>query len=166
MDPSLLGNSWPTCGSWYHTLKKEHPKLAYNKGTIGIANHYKELGNYPKIGDNRFNEVQKQKNSSKLLAVYKNDEQSLEQLLKFDENGRCINAYEVISMLNTLAASYQLIKSKPGNMTPGIDGETLDGIDMEYFNKLSNSLRNVEFKCRPTRRIYIPKVNGKLRLTP
>ena len=42
--------------------------------------------------------------------------------------GKCVNAYEIISNPLTLRTAYEMIKSKPGNMTRGTDTETLDGI--------------------------------------
>jgi hypothetical protein len=39
-----------------------------------------------------------------------------------------------------LLGSYGVIKSKPGSMTKGIDNETLDGIDMNYFVRLNKDL--------------------------
>lgn len=55
------------------------------------------------------------------------------------------------------------IKSEPGNMTPGHDKETLDGISEEWFNKTTSELIKEKFTFRPTRRVHIPKANGKMR---
>ena len=52
-------------------------------------------------------------------------------------------------------------KSKGGNMTPGVDSETLDGIDNSWFEKLKKEIRTNSFQFRPARRIEIPKPNGK-----
>lgn len=49
--------------------------------------------------------------------------------LRFDNMGRCVNAYEVISERDTLIQAYLGLKSIPGNMTKGPDKETLDGIN-------------------------------------
>lgn len=49
----------------------------------------------------------------------------------YNERGQCINAYEVICKLEALYTAYMNIKSEPGNMTPGVDSETLDGISKE-----------------------------------
>lgn len=53
---------------------------------------------------------------------------SLEELLTFDEDGKCNNAYRTVCRKDVLMSAYDRIKSKPGNMTPGADRETLDGI--------------------------------------
>jgi len=59
--------------------------------------------------------------------------------------------------------AYQKLKSKPGNMTPGITPTTLDGISIEVIMEIIESLRNGTFKFQPGRRINIPKANGGLR---
>lgn len=55
------------------------------------------------------------------------------------------------------------IKSEPGNMTPGHDKETLDGITEKWFSKTSTDLIKEKFTFKPTRKVYIPKTNGKMR---
>jgi len=60
-------------------------------------------------------------------------------------------------------AAYHRIKSKPGNMTPGIDQETLDEISLEKIRRIIESLKDQSFQFRPVRRIFIPKANGKQR---
>jgi hypothetical protein len=40
-----------------------------------------------------------------------------------------INAFEIICNPKTLLYAYKMIKSNPGNMVPGTDEETMDGID-------------------------------------
>lgn len=54
-----------------------------------------------------------------------------------------------------------MIKGKPGNMSKGTTSETLDGIRLEFFKKLSYELKKGNFKFTPTRRILIPKGPGK-----
>ena len=71
--------------------------------------------------------VRKSKVSSKPEA--RKGQGSLEEMLMFNENGQCTNAYELVSKLEILYTAYMNIKSEPGNMTPGADAETLDGID-------------------------------------
>lgn len=59
--------------------------------------------------------------------------------------------------------AYERIKSEPGNMTPGTDSETLDGFSMDEINKLVREMKTEKYQCKPVRRTYIPKSNGKLR---
>jgi len=87
----------------------------------------------------------------------------IREQLTFDEAGRCTNAFQVLSKKETLIAAYESIKSKPGNMTLGSDKETLDGITESWFENSSLNLINESYCPRPSRRVYIPKANGKMR---
>lgn len=59
--------------------------------------------------------------------------------------------------------AYENIKSKPGNMTPGVTPETLDGLSEEMVQGISGSLRDESFKFSPSRRVQIPKASGGTR---
>ena len=59
--------------------------------------------------------------------------------------------------------AYNRMKSNPGYMSPGTDGETLDGMSVKRLEKLRSSILNWTYECKPTKRIYIPKANGKMR---
>jgi len=48
-------------------------------------------------------------------------------------------------------------------MTPGTDKETLDGISKDWIKKTIENLKNRTFKFKPSKRIMIPKKNGKMR---
>jgi hypothetical protein len=58
-----------------------------------------------------------------------------------------------------LQTCYSLIKSNPGNMTPGTEDITLDGINIEWFDKTAVDLLEGRFKFSPARQILIPKPN-------
>ena len=64
-----------------------------------------------------------------------------------------------VSHLNNLILAYESIKSNPGNMTPGSNKETLDGVSMDYLKKLQQELLSGKFKFSPGRRVEIPKAN-------
>jgi len=83
--------------------------------------------------------------------------------LVYDANGKCTNAFEIISSPEMLSIAYEKIKSKSGNMVEGTDNITLDGIDKEWFSKTAHDLKNESFKFKPARRVFIPKANGKMR---
>lgn len=70
------------------------------------------------------------------------------------------NLYNIISNVDTLIYAYENIKSKPGNMTPGVTPETLDGISKEKLEILSTDLKSDKFQFSPSRRIAIPKASG------
>lgn len=57
-------------------------------------------------------------------------------------------------------SAYNKLKSKPGNMAPGITPTTLDGISEEVLEEIIESLKNGTFKFLPGRRVYIPKASG------
>ena len=71
---------------------------------------------------------------------------------------------KLISDPKLLEFAYDNIKSKPGNMTPGIVPETLDGISYSNLEKIALSLKNESFTFRPGRKTAIPKgTTGKTR---
>lgn len=57
--------------------------------------------------------------------------------------------------------AYESIRSKRGAMTPGT--ETLDGFSIGRIEETIVKLKDHTFQFRPSRRIYIPKSNGKER---
>lgn len=59
--------------------------------------------------------------------------------------------------------AYISIKNNEGSMTPGKDGETLDGISVEYLSRIAEDVKTGRYKCKPVKRVYIPKGNGKMR---
>ncbi|KAG6866783.1 hypothetical protein C0993_007396, partial [Termitomyces sp. T159_Od127] len=58
-----------------------------------------------------------------------------------------------------LQTSYSLIKSNPGNLTPGTENTTLDGINSEWFDRTAVDVLEGRFKFSPARQILIPKPN-------
>ena len=64
-----------------------------------------------------------------------------------------------------LCACYNEIKSKPGNLSKGTSEETLDGINMQWFEKTGQMIKSGEFRFTPTRRVMIPKP-GKSEMRP
>lgn len=71
--------------------------------------------------------------------------------------------YPLMFSQDLYITAYERIKSEPGNMTPGTDQETLDGFSMNEINKLVQEMRTEQYQCKPVRRTYIPKSNGKMR---
>nr|YP_010121869.1 hypothetical protein KQ509_mgp22 [Monilinia fructicola]QRF72245.1 hypothetical protein [Monilinia fructicola] len=87
----------------------------------------------------------------------------IKDMIKTDEMGRCTNAFKILSNPQILLQAYNNIKSKPGNMVPGSDNVTLDGISSKELVTSSINLLNESYKPNPVRRVFIPKANGKLR---
>ena len=78
-------------------------------------------------------------------------------------NKNISNLTTILSNREFLISCYLNIKSKPGNMTRSLNPETLDGIDMKWFDEVTQTFRNGKFNFRPSRRTHISKPSGKLR---
>jgi group II intron reverse transcriptase/maturase len=59
--------------------------------------------------------------------------------------------------------AYARLYANDGAMTPGSNGETVDGMKLEKIERLIDDLRHERYRWTPVRRTYIPKKNGKLR---
>jgi nicotine oxidoreductase len=89
----------------------------------------------------------------------------LEYLRKANRNRQWINddLYRLLYKADLYILAYERIKSKPGNMTPGTDGETLDGFSIETIQTIIKEMRTEQFRFKPVRTTFIPKANGKMR---
>jgi group II intron reverse transcriptase/maturase len=73
-------------------------------------------------------------------------------------NGRFKDLISIIANESLLRTCYQWIRGKPGNMTPGIDRETLDGAaHLGFFSRTAADLSSGKFSFSPARRKYIEK---------
>jgi len=59
--------------------------------------------------------------------------------------------------------AYGRIYSNKGAMTPGVTGETVDGMSLGKIGRIIDALRHERFRFSPARRVYIPKKNGSKR---
>ena len=73
------------------------------------------------------------------------------------------NLYKLICDIDILKLAYENLKSKPGQMTPGINPETLDGISTETLESIIDKLKSENFQFKAGRRIQIPKASGGTR---
>jgi group II intron reverse transcriptase/maturase len=105
---------------------------------------------------------QKTKGKTIGISEYESGQELLKKL-KVNKIGKFTGLYKLISSKEFLLIAYNKLKSKSGNMTPGIDKETIDGTDFNKIESLSKSLRNESFNFSPANRVWIPKKNGKLR---
>jgi len=71
--------------------------------------------------------------------------------------------YSLVCNLDMLKLAYENLKSKPGNMTPDITPETLDGISIDILHKLLTELKTEKFQFKPSRKVEIPKIGGGYR---
>ncbi len=85
------------------------------------------------------------------------------QRLNYKSEQKFFKLLDILSDPFFLVACYEEIKGKKGNMTPGSDKYTIDGLNWNWFVKTAESLRKGTFDFSPARRIEIPKANGKTR---
>lgn len=71
--------------------------------------------------------------------------------------------YRILFNEEMFFVAYQRIYHKPGNMTSGTDGRTIDAMSIQRIQELIAQLKDETYQPQPARRIYIPKKNGKLR---
>lgn len=71
--------------------------------------------------------------------------------------------YRLLFNENLFLTAYSNIYAKEGNMTPGTDGTTIDGINLSKIRAAIETLKDCSYQPKPARRVYIPKKNGKRR---
>lgn len=59
--------------------------------------------------------------------------------------------------------AYARLYQNQGAMTPGTNGETVDGMSLATIGIIIDALRQERYRWKPVKRVYIPKKNGKLR---
>lgn len=103
--------------------------------------------------------------SSSFDAGHHNETTGLyvEELIRSLKRGETTDVYMRMLNRSVFLYVYSKMKSIPGNMTKGIDEETLDGISIGDIDHVIDRLKDQSFQFRPVRRTYIPKPNGKLR---
>ena len=74
-------------------------------------------------------------------------------------DGKYNGIIRIISEPKLLLECYKLIKSKSGNMSKGTTPETLDGINMNWFNKTAEDMLSGRYNFKPARQVMIPKAN-------
>src|ERR1700692_1150799 len=89
----------------------------------------------------------------------------LEHLQKLNSNRQWVNhdLYRLLYKEDLSIVAYERIKSKPGNMTPGTDKETLDGFSLGTIREIIQEMKTEQFRFRPVRQQFIAKPNGKMR---
>ena len=71
--------------------------------------------------------------------------------------------YRILFNEEMYYVAYQRIYAKPGNMTAGADGKTIDQMSLNRIEQLITSLKDESYQPQPSKRMYIPKKNGKMR---
>lgn len=70
------------------------------------------------------------------------------------------NLYKILADVEILELAYKKLRSNPGQMTPGITPETLDGLSRETLENIVGKLKDESFRFSPGRRVEIPKPSG------
>jgi group II intron reverse transcriptase/maturase len=94
--------------------------------------------------------------------------QSAETVLSvLRERGRrglpCDELYRQLFNPQLYLLAYGRLYSNHGAMTPGADGETVDGMSLGKIGRITDALRYERYRFQPVKRVYIPKRNGKRR---
>lgn len=71
--------------------------------------------------------------------------------------------YRILFNEEMYYVAYQNIYAKEGNMTPGANNVTIDGMSLSRIEQLIEALKDESYQPAPSRRTYIPKKNGKKR---
>lgn len=79
------------------------------------------------------------------------------------KNFKASDIFDLMFNIRMYEVAYHKLKSKPGNMTPGINPTTLDGISIDTFESIIAAIKSGKFDFYPGRRVHIPKGNGKTR---
>ena len=83
------------------------------------------------------------------------------------ERGRrglpCDELYRQMFNPHLYLRAYGRLYSNDGAMTPGADGETVDGMSLDGIGRIIGALRCERYRFQPVKRVWIPKKNGKLR---
>ncbi|MCX4774998.1 reverse transcriptase/maturase family protein [Streptomyces sp. NBC_01285] len=62
--------------------------------------------------------------------------------------------------------AYGRLYSNKGAMTPGVTGETVDGMSLGKIEHVIDALRHERYRWSPARRVYIPKGRDSTKLRP
>ena len=91
--------------------------------------------------------------------------QRLECLRQLNTDKERVNTklYRLLYKEELYLVAYERIKSAPGNLTPGSDGETIDGFSLKAIRQIIQEMRTERFQFKPVRTVYLPQPNGKMR---
>ena len=71
--------------------------------------------------------------------------------------------YRILFNEELFYVAYQKIASNEGSTTKGSDGRSIDGMSLARIETLIASLKDESYQPHPSRRVHIPKKNGKMR---
>lgn len=80
-----------------------------------------------------------------------------------DSNYKFERLYRILFNEELFYVAYQKIASNGGSTTKGSDGRSIDGMSLARIETLIASLKDESYQPHPSRRVHIPKKNGKTR---
>ena len=75
----------------------------------------------------------------------------------------CERLYRQLFNTELFLLAWGRIYANDGAMTPGINGETADGMSLAKIGRIIDALRHERYRFQPVKRVYIPKKNGRKR---
>src|SRR5258708_10538501 len=88
----------------------------------------------------------------------------MEALATISKQGKPINGlFRLMETPLLWYEAYANIYANKGAITPGVDATTLDGFSEKRVTAIIVRLKAGTYRFRPTRRMYVPKANGKKR---
>jgi len=88
----------------------------------------------------------------------------IEQLPVLSRAGKRINGlHRLMRSPYLYERAYVRVSRNKGALTPGVDGQSFDGMSLEKLDHLARRVAEGRYRPRPVRRVYIPKASGKLR---
>lgn len=95
----------------------------------------------------------------------RNSERVLNSLAKhsYEPDYKFERLYRLLFNEQMYFVAYQRIYAKEGNMTKGADNCNIDNMSISRIERLIESLKDESYQPTPSKRVYIPKKNGKMR---
>lgn len=99
-----------------------------------------------------------------LLMQASTVQKRLESLPSLSRAGKRVNGLaRLLASRALMDSSVNRTRRNRGIATPGVDGETLDGLTLERINGWVRRMVEGSYRAKPVKRVFIPKANGKLR---
>lgn len=128
-----------------------------------LSQKYLDLNSKKALRENKLKDskVAKRTKDSVALSRIAFQTELKSRIGKLQKNHQKIyNLDELLYDANFLVSCYLMIKGKAGKMSPGqTTPETLDGLDLKWFEKIVEELKSGKFQFQPTRQVQIPKPN-------
>jgi retron-type reverse transcriptase len=88
----------------------------------------------------------------------------LEAIAEISKNGKRMNGlFRLMENPELWLQAYANIYANKGAMTPGVGEVTMDGFSVDRVAIMIELLKEGRYRFKPSRRVYIPKANGKRR---